>query len=90
MLEQAPARSRRTAGSAPIAPCNTTGATGWFSANSAVGRWTYRGSYNCVMKEIGRPETTDSFTLLQSSPEVLSIIAQPSSVASACGPKINR
>src|SRR5262249_49727188 len=43
-----------------IDPGKTTGPTGRFSASSAPGRCTYLGSYNCVMKEIGRPETTDN------------------------------
>ena len=40
---------------------------------------TYLGAYNWLKNEIGRPETSESCTLVQSSPVVLSTIAQPSS-----------
>jgi hypothetical protein len=50
----------------------------------------YRGSYNRLINEIGRPETSDSVTWFQSSPVVLSTIAQPSRVGCAPSPKINR
>ena len=40
------------------------------------------------MKDTGLPETTDNFTLFQSSPEVLSTMAQPSSIGSPAAPKI--
>ena len=63
-------------------PSNTCGAAARLSASSALGREMYFGAYNCVMNEIGRPETTESRTLFQSSPEVLSTMAQPSKVGS--------
>ncbi len=42
------------------------------------------------MNEIGRPETSDNCTFFQSSPVVLSTIAQPSSTGFPAAPKISR
>src|SRR5437763_1759849 len=68
----------------------TTGAAARSSGNSTVWRATYFGSYNLLMNETGRPDTTDSSTLVQSSPVVLSIMAQPSSVGSVLSLKSSR
>ena len=63
---------------ASMAPECTVGPTALSSANSAVWRVMYFGSYNWLMKEMGLPDTSESFTLVQSSPVVLSTMAQPS------------
>ena len=75
--------------SASKAPPCTTGRAAVSSASSASGRLTYFGAYNWLMNEIGRPETSDSATLVQSSPVVLSTIAHPSSTGDF-SPKISR
>src|ERR1035437_1677788 len=70
----------------PMVPSNTVGAAALLSASSAFGRVTYFGAYNCATNEIGLPDTTDNRTLFQSSPDVLSTIAHPSSVGwPSCG-----
>ena len=61
------------------APAYTVGATGLSSASSAPRRVMNFGAYNWLMNEIGLPETSDRWMLVQSSPVVLSTMAQPSS-----------
>src|ERR1017187_2492402 len=71
---------------AACAPVYTVGATGLSSARSAPRRVMNLGAYNWLMNEIGLPDTSDNFKLVQSSPVVLSTIAQPSRVGSPFAP----
>src|SRR5215469_15245294 len=77
-------------GTPPTTPPYTTGAAARSSGRSTVCRARYFGSYSLLMNDTGRPDTTASTTFVQSSPVVLSMIAQPSSVGSVLSLKISR
>src|SRR5690242_11032574 len=79
----------------PTAPAEnaascTTGRAAASSASSASGRLTYFGAYNWLTNEIGRPDTSESCTFVQSSPVVLSTMAQPSSTGCPLAFSISR